>query len=92
MLKPKIITEEDEKDGKTKKLIKMHMRNSVSGPLQKKKQAKKKGTNKRKAFKAHKHMTCGSKVIWLGLRKNGRDDLNYRLMDSFCSHFRAREM
>ena len=42
MLKSKIITEEDEKDGKTKKLVKMHMRNSVSGPLQKKKTSKKK--------------------------------------------------
>ena len=50
MLKPKIITEEDEKDGKTKKLIKMHMRNSVSGPLQKKKTSKKKRNKQKESF------------------------------------------
>ena len=69
----------------------MHVRNTVSGPLQKKKTSKiTKEQTKAKLLK-HKHMTCGSKVISqkFGSRKKGRDYLNHRLTDSVCSHFRA---
>ena len=44
MLKPNIITEEDEKDGKTKILTKMHIRNSDQGLCRRKQQAKNKQT------------------------------------------------